>query len=217
MSDAALSSSQHGSSAHLFADESEVLGKINDSPTNLCVWRRSPQPALEQELSRLRADSLPDLRCSTSLASFDQSLRALFQSRGLDPAEFRHWIADMGLLAQHFFNVRPSLAVNVRLVTMDDVSCPRFHVDHSNLRLLCTYRGPGTEWLANDQVDRAAQASGASNEDMIRFGAPEQFQPFWVGIMKGSAYPGNSESGLVHRSPAVHGPDQMRVLFCLDS
>ncbi|MEW8312966.1 MAG: DUF1826 domain-containing protein [Candidatus Thiodiazotropha taylori] len=43
------------------------------------------------------------------------------------------------------------------------------------------------------------------------------FEPFWVGIMKGNAYPGNAGQGLVHRSPQISGSGKTRVLFCLDS
>jgi len=78
------------------------------------------------------------------------------------------------------------------------------------------YRGPGTEWLTDVQVDRVAQASGAPNECIIRFGEPSQFDSFWVGVMKGNAYPGNAGRGLVHRSPPIAGSGQTRVLFCLD-
>jgi hypothetical protein len=101
-------------------------------------------------------------------------------------------------------------------VTTDDDDCRRYHVDRTHLRLLCTYRGPGTEWLTNDQVERLAQASGAPNEEIIRFGEPSQFEPFWVGILKGDAFPGNARHGLVHRSPPIKGSGQTRVLFCLD-
>lgn len=83
--------------------------------------------------------------------------------------------------------------------------------------MLCTYRGPGTEWLPDAQVDRTAQSTGAPNEEIIRFGEPSRFSTFWVGLLKGSAYPGSGAHGLVHRSPSVECTDPTRVLFCLDS
>ena len=94
--------------------------------------------------------------------------------------------------------------------------CHRFHADRTRLRLLCTYRGPGTEWLTEAQVDRWALSNGSANEDIIRFGEPARFMSPWVGIMKGSAYPGNAGHGLVHRSLPIAGSGRTRVLFCLD-
>ena len=104
----------------------------------------------------------------------------------------------------------------MRLETTDTSKCHRFHVDRTRLRLLCTYRGPGTEWLTDAQVDRTALNNGSTNEDIIRCGSPHRFAPFWVGIMKGNAYPGNAGRGLVHRSPPIASSGQTRVLFCLD-
>ena len=106
--------------------------------------------------------------------------------------------------------------MTLRLKTTESDDCRRFHVDRTRLRLLCTYQGPGTEWLTDAQVDRAAQRSGAPNEDIVRFGHPSCFRPFWVGVMKGDAYSNNAGRGLVHRSPPIAGSGQARVLFCLD-
>ena len=101
------------------------------------------------------------------------------------------------------------------LKTIDD-GCRRYHVDRSHLRLLSTYRGPGTEWLTNEQVDRDNLRSGAPNEDIVRYGQPYRMAPFWVGLFKGSLYPNMADSGLVHRSPPIDGTGQFRVRFCLD-
>ena len=35
----------------------------------------------------------------------------------------------------------------MRLVSTSAPMCPRFHTDHVGVRLICTYVGPGTEWL----------------------------------------------------------------------
>ena len=123
---------------------------------------------------------------------------------------------DLRRLADLFFSVGETRAVTMRLVTTDEDGCRRFHADSTSLRLLCTYRGPGTEWLTDEQVDRSAQRAGAANDDIVRFGEPSAFAPFWVGILKGTAYPGNAGRGLVHRSPPIAGSGQTRVLFCLD-
>lgn len=127
-----------------------------------------------------------------------------------------NWRKDLRQVAELFFSVSQGRDLTMRLETTEEDGCPRFHVDRTHLRLLCTYRGPGTQWLADAQVDRAAQSSGATNDDIIRFGEPAQFEPYWVGILKGDAYPGNAGGGLVHRSPPIAASGQTRVLFCLD-
>lgn len=201
---------------HLISDEPEDLHRIGEPDINLCLWRRTPLPVVADELAHLQALDLPDIRCRTSPTTFDEDIGALLRGRGLDPFAFRAWLADLRRLADRFFAVCEGPDVTARLETTDDDGCRRFHVDRIQLRLLCTYRGLGTEWLTNEQVDRDAQGNGAPNERIIRFGEPSRFQPFWVGILKGDAYPGNAGRGLVHRSPPIAGSGQTRLLFCLD-
>ena len=203
-------------SPHAAGDHPDVLRRILEPGVNLSLWRRPVQQAITRELSPLQANHLPDVRCRTSPACFEDDLCALLVQRELDPAAFPTWRMDMGRLAGLFFHISGGRDVILRLETTDDDSCRRFHVDRTHLRLLCTYRGPGTEWLNDAQVDRVAQASGAPNEGIVRFGEPSRFEPFWVGIMKGDAFPGNTGHGLVHRSPPIAGSGQTRVVFCLD-
>ena len=91
-----------------------------------------------------------------------------------------------------------------------------FSVDHVVCRMICTYLGPGTEWLPEAQVNRNAfdQPSGSAdkcnNETSIqRLGEGS------VALLKGERWPGNEGRGLVHRSPAASA-DQPRLVVTLD-
>ncbi|MEF8706149.1 MAG: DUF1826 domain-containing protein [Candidatus Accumulibacter sp. UW27] len=42
----------------------------------------------------------------------------------------------------------------MRLDVVRQAMCPRLHVDRVGIRLLCTYRCPGTEWVESAAVDR---------------------------------------------------------------
>ena len=53
------------------------------------------------------------------------------------------------------------------LSTINDDMCRRFHIDNNDLRLLCTFSGPGTLWLTENNVDRQALNSGASNQYIV--------------------------------------------------
>lgn len=202
--------------AHVIADKPEVLPQILQAGVNLCLWQRPIQKAIVKELAGLEPTDLPDVRCVTSRESFDQDVVALMRQQGLDPLSFPYWRADLRQLADCYFELSQDREVTLRLVTTDEDNCRRFHVDRTHLRLLCTYQGPGTEWLSNDQVDRLAQTSGAPNEAIVRFGEPAEFAGFDVGIMKGDAFPGNAGQGLVHRSPPIERARKKRVLLCLD-
>lgn len=201
-------------SSHATDISPSVLHQILDPGVNLSLWQRPAQSSIVRELSTLHASNLRDVRRPTSLDSFDGDVSTLMQQQGLDPSDFENLRADLRRLASLFSKVSEGRDMVFRLLTTDRDDCRRFHLDRTHMRLMCTYRGPGTEWLADAQVDRLAQARGAPNEAIIRFGEPSQFETFWVGILKGD--PGNVGHGLVHRSPAIAGAGQIRVLFCLD-
>ncbi|NKB63881.1 MAG: DUF1826 domain-containing protein [Gammaproteobacteria bacterium] len=201
---------------HIIGHQSSVLNKISDPVVNLVVWQRPTQTMVAAELLTLRSSDPSDMRCPTSLASFDDDVTSLLRQQSLDPSVFKNWSTDLRRLADIYFRVSESRNVTMRLETTNDDGCRRFHVDRTNLRLICTYRGPGTQWLHNEQVNRQAQRAGATNGDIIRFGEPSEIAPFWVGILKGSKYPGSAGQGLVHRSPPIAESGQTRVVFCLD-
>jgi len=201
--------------AHVAGPQRDVLHCINKPGVNLSLWQRPARAAITAELRSLQASDLADVRRPATPASFDQDISALLRQQGLDPGSFEHLRADLHELAEVFFGLTGGRNAIFRLVATDRDDCRRFHVDRTRLRLLCTYRGPGTEWLAEAQVDRLAQARGAPNDAIIRFGEASRFETFWVGILRGD--PENSAQGLVHRSPPVEGTGQTRVLFCMDS
>jgi len=203
------------SAPHAVSEDPEVLNEISHPDVNLALWQRPAVTSIQQELTSLKALDLPDKRQSTTLSTFDIDVCKLLLEQGLDPNTFGALRADMRLLTDLLWRASGSPRFIFRLVTITGDECRRFHLDRTPLRLICTYQGPGTEWLPDWQVDRAALLQSASNEAITLFGDPSQFAQFWVGIMRGD--PARRGRGLVHRSPPVAGTGRIRVLFCLDS
>ncbi|MCC5857491.1 MAG: DUF1826 domain-containing protein [Ectothiorhodospiraceae bacterium] len=202
---------------HARVHDVDALGRILNRGVNLCVWQRRPDPVVVAEVEGLCADALPDVRCGISPSDPEADIRGLLERCGLRPGRLGHWVRDMAMLTERFIRLAPGRPVTLRLETLADDGCPRFHVDRTALRLVCTYRGPGTEWLSNDQVDRHALVSRMPNQAIIRSGVPARMSTHAVGIMKGGLFPGNETNGLVHRSPPIARSGQMRVLLCLDT
>src|SRR6478735_6047768 len=67
-----------------------------------------------------------------------------------------HWslYADFRRLAHRFSNLASSPVVRMRLEHVRHDSCHKFNVAVVGLRLLCTYAGPGTEWIDTDSSVR---------------------------------------------------------------
>jgi hypothetical protein len=196
--------------------EPRVLREIHGPGVNLVLWRRPAEPRIAAEVAGLAPGALPDVRAEVQVETAEGDVRGVLARQGLPPGALDHWEADMVALIRRFAPLAAGHPIHLRLETLDGDGCRRFHVDRCRLRLLCTYRGPGTEWLPNRQVDREALYQHRPNEEVLAHGAPERMEPFSVGVMKGESYPGNEGNGLVHRSPPVSGTGHTRVLLCLD-
>lgn len=198
-------------------DSLAAFQAINMNDCSLLLWKRTAIPDIDRELEPLSDDAFPDVRTHLHADRIASSLATLITTQGYDTeAAFPNWLADMTKLAEAFCRQAQGRRVTARLETLAHTGCPRFHVDHSYLRLVCTYRGAGTEWLDDDQVDRVAQRSGAPNEAIVLSGKENRMPTFAVGLLKGSRYPGAADGGLVHRSPTPAPGEPVRVLFCLD-
>lgn len=128
--------------------------------------------------------------------------------------------ADIAWLAECVADLAGAPSAGVRLEVLERAMCPRFHVDRTGLRLLCTYRGPGTEWLDDASADRRWLGGGPDRLDDAVSGLivdPTGIQRLSAGavvLLKGSAWPGNAAAGAIHRSPAVAAPP--RVVLAID-
>jgi hypothetical protein len=203
------------------AHEPAALTEIQDPARNLTLWQRTLEPELVAELARL--PRLPAQAARHRLApgaGWDARRRAvvtLLADHGLDALELPVWTADLLDLLNRFLRLAPDWPTELRLEVVSDDACHRFHVDRTRLRLVCTYRGPGTEWLDDGQVDREALMGHLPNESILRHGHPGRMETGWVGLMKGAIYPDDRALGLVHRSPPIAGTGETRILFCLDA
>jgi hypothetical protein len=111
--------------------------------------------------------------------------------------------------------------VGVRLVRLEAAMCPRFHVDKVTVRVVSAFAGNGTEYLAEEDVDRrwlGHAARGVSDEasGLIRPGARvRRAEAGDVVLLKGEAWPKNAGRGAVHRSPSASALSP-RLVMTLD-
>lgn len=151
-------------------DSFESLNAIRLPEYSLALWRRAPLLDIDLELAALTAGAFRDGRVRVHAGKAGDALSALFGEQGYDAdTAFPGWLADMTNLCEGFFELTDGRAVTARLESLDRTACPRFHVDHSCLRLVCTYRGPGTEWLDDACVDREARRNGAQRGGCTRY------------------------------------------------
>lgn len=132
-------------------------------------------------------------------------------------------VADLNHLLEIYIELIGCPSVGIRLEIVDRAMCPRFHVDNVGIRMLCTYRGPGTEWLEDVCADRSKLGSGcldastANAEIVLNPAGIHCAFPYDIILLKGSGWQGNEGRGIIHRSPAVPENEASRILLALDA
>ncbi len=174
--------------------QAELCRALSTS-VDVVVWHRKTAPELKKGLTALSRTSEVQLDVKTRLdnAPVKTWLRRL-------PGETtRAWLqTDIEQLLNLFQRLVGEAKARVQLRTIRECSCPKFHVDSLGLRMLCTYAGPGTQWLREQDVERLNVSSIARPHAVAR-----RVQPIHVMVMKGGAWPGNEGFGAVHRSPRI--------------
>ena len=194
-------------------NQAEDLLGFFASSQSLALWRRKPYPG-----SAAMMDSvLPDLCEFRQVLSADQvrhSLAPVFPARFWRNPLALEWLDDVTDLVRYFCR---ELDIPQCKVQLDQQrSCVRYHADNVSLRLVCTYRGPGTLWLGEDNIDlRAAETRGTSNEDIV-LRPQDVFQAGeWdVLVMKGKQ---SNNTPVYHKSPPVRPEDPASLVLKLDS
>lgn len=124
-------------------------------------------------------------------------------------------ISDMVELGAAFFMSTKSKHIRFQLEIVETDMCRLFHEDRMRQRLLCTYLGPGTEWLDHSNVKREGLRKG-NNDNIVKDNSKvNNSKPFELLLLKGSLYD-EGEEGVVHRSPPIEKDELVRVLFKID-
>jgi hypothetical protein len=197
------------------ASPAALIG-IFEPDVQLAIWQRPVDQAIADYLEASRLHLGSGLRRSLT-AGESPDLSDLPAGPGRDALA-----ADMGNLAELLGDLLDCPRIGLRLEVIGKAMCPRLHVDRVGIRLLCTYRGPGTEWIADTGADRNKLGSGAAglpDEVSGLFGADTRIESvagFSVALLKGSLWQGNGERGVIHRSPDVASDSLPRVVLALD-
>lgn len=192
-----------------------TLERIFDDGVAVAAWRRGPVPAIVAALDAAlpREELVVRATLRASEPEFGRVNDALGPIAGPPVASW------LGELAELYGVLADAEQLGLRLCVTRGQPCPRFHVDRVGLRLICTLRGPGTQWLEPAEVDRRRLGLAGTTDEasgLLRPGAVvHALEPFDVGIFKGEAWPGNGGRGAVHRSPPTDGG--WRLLATFDS
>ncbi len=201
------------SSSRRVVDHVASLTTIFDPTVNVVMLRRALSPILVEEARR---------------ATIQTEFHRLFVVEGEtvtlrrvqdELASLPHLAADVLFWVEALADLTGSDRIGVRLARMDTAMCPRFHVDRILLRVVTTYEGQGTEYIASEHADRRRLGHAAGRTADEASGlllAPDCVQaagPGDVVLLKGENWPENAGRGAIHRSPRS---GRTRLVMTLD-
>lgn len=200
------------------ANTADVLADIYQDDVNISIWQRNLRSELiEASVSVL--NSKHAFRFASSVEpqnTFDTLYSALGKSTHAQIIS-----SDVSEIVNMFCCLFDLERVGLRLTTLEQAMCPKFHVDRVPCRLVTTYQGVATEWLSHQDVNRqklGTGSNGKSDEESGLYSETDQVQHLnsgEVALLKGESWLGNEGAGLVHRSPSLTSPNK-RLLLTLD-
>lgn len=184
-----------------FGADLSILEDIKRPQVALAYWSRRFDTGLAEWLDALEPQALPHKRFVVARSRIREALDRACASLP-DAPEKTALIEDIAVLAERFSDIMSASNLRIRLEAIEGDACRRFHQDAVDARLLCTYRGPGTEWGYADPGEEPTEIRA------LRRGE--------AAMCKGSAWRGAAEHRMVHRSPPIAGTGVARLLLVID-
>jgi hypothetical protein len=219
--------STQGSSTAYVTDIVDMVA-IYEDQYNCCVLQRDPDEAILTFVNRIDTP----IRIQQLISPEDNMQELLFNKLPptVDhPPGVHAFIDDLAEIIEIYTYLTDAKQIGLRLISLDKAMCPGFHVDKVGIRLVCTYKGPASEWLEKPDVDRTKLglvAQGIPDDKSGIIKHPENIRsmtPFDIGLLKGESWmtqqgTPNQGNGIVHRSPSVDSAEQgLRLLLTLDT
>jgi len=184
-------------------DRAEGLASITDAGVAAVLWRRQRPTGFDDWLGGLPPEQLPSGRITLRPDAVRAAVTHHCDATGMPDTDERRWLVDdIAALAEHVADIMRVPRVRLRLDVIRSVMCPKFHVDTVTARLLCTYRGPGTQYGIARQGD-----------------APDDVFDTPTGmplLLRGKHGQADRPTALLHRSPPIDQPGETRLLLVLD-
>jgi len=185
------------------ADDPAALGMFLQPGCAAAIWRRQVPPNVQTWLDGLDPEALPSGRTMLRSNAVADTVGHLCDMSGLPVGRERDWLRDdIVSLADMFSGLMNAGYLGLRLDVVTDNACRKFHVDAITARLVCTYRGTGTQYGVS------ADGNDPKRVFTVRTGAPI--------LLRGTLWPELPSSGLLHRSPPIDGTGETRLVLVLD-
>lgn len=185
------------------AQRPEELAAIHHPGAAAVLWQRQPLDRFQRWIDALPPEQLPSARIILRPGAVRDAVTRIADATGLPACNERSLlIDDIAALAEMFGQVMRAPFLRLRLDVVTTNACRKFHIDAVTARLVCTYRGTGTQY--------GVAKNGADPDPVLTVPTGAPF------LLRGTKWPETPRSGLLHRSPPIEGSGETRLLLVLD-
>lgn len=184
-------------------DQPSGLSAIRDQDCPAVIWQRPGPEAFADWLSTLAPRQLPRMREVLRPEAVRAGVAEACDLAGMPEGAGRNGLVDdIADLADVFAALMDAPYLRVRLEVVETNACRKFHIDGVTARLVCTYRGTGTQY---------GFTTGPADPD------PIHTVPTGVPILlRGTLWPIELPAKFLHRSPPIEGTGETRLVLVLD-
>ena len=184
-------------------DDPAALGMCLQPGCAAAIWRRQTPPDVQSWLDGIDGEALPRARVVLPRHAVGEVVQQLFDMANLTDGAERAWLQqDIIGLADILSDLMNARYLRLRLDVVTTNGCRKFHIDVATARLVCTYRGTGTQYGVSSDGDDPRRVF------TVQTGAPI--------LLRGTLRPTEPPSSLLHRSPPIEGTVETRFVLVLD-
>lgn len=180
------------------------LYDLKKSTVPAVVWTRSIPEPVRTWFDEVDPETLPWARVRLMARDVAAVARQACDESGLPDSAERDWfIKDVAAIADCFSGIMAAHRLQIRFDVIASNACKKFHTDIVKARLICTYRGPGTQY--------GVLTDGPEPADIfeVRTGCPI--------VLRGTRWPSTASEHFRHRSPPIEGLGLTRLNLVLDA
>lgn len=185
------------------ASDPRGLQAFRDPACAAAIWQRDMPAEVKTWLAALDPSVLPNARVVVQTGDVKEVVGHICDIAGMAQGPHLDWLAqDISGLAAQFASLMHCDYLRLRLQAISTNACRKFHVDAITGRLVCTYRGRGTQYGTSEQGEDPNHIFNVSSGSPI--------------LLRGSLWPPVPAAGLLHRSPPIEGTGETRLVLVLD-
>ena len=189
----------------IFGRKPGLLKAIYQKEVSIAVYQRNLQ-SLESDLS-IAIEKKVNFQVDGETHKIASLLKVFFTE---NLPECNALLNDITWVLAQFHVVANASSYRMLLSTVSSNMCRKFHTDINDVRLLCTYVGPGTLWVSEDEKNGIVDEELPINENQVNQAVTGD-----VLVLKGALHPEGNP--IVHRSPLIEETGDKRLLLRIDT